>query len=69
MLKGKDAKRCNNCGHLLTKTNEGFNRKQVDHSLYCPCRKPQAGWLRHLCGHPLDSPVGAWTQRAVHGKF
>jgi hypothetical protein len=45
MMKSKDAKRCKICGHLIQHTSEGSKHKQFDHSFYCPCRKPEAGWL------------------------
>jgi len=52
MLKGKDAKRCKNCGHLLMLTDKGLKHKLSSHSFYCPCRKPEAGWLGHYTDNP-----------------
>jgi DNA-binding transcriptional ArsR family regulator len=31
----------------LQLTSGGCSHKQLDHSFYCPCRKPEVGWLGH----------------------
>jgi len=47
IMKGKNANRCKGCGHLIHRTSEGYKHKQSNHSFYCPCRKPEIGWLGH----------------------
>lgn len=33
--------RCRNCGHLITKIDNKLHHKQINHSMYCPCGKPE----------------------------
>lgn len=33
--------RCKNCWHLVIFEDEKVKHKQSNHSMYCPCRKPE----------------------------
>jgi len=33
--------RCKNCGHLVFVEDAKLKHKQSNHSMYCPCRKPE----------------------------
>jgi hypothetical protein len=41
MNKTKAPNRCKNCGHLLLAEDGKAKHKQGNHSMYCPCRKPE----------------------------
>jgi hypothetical protein len=41
MKKNEDSGRCKNCGHLVFVEDGKLKHKQGNHSMYCPCRKPE----------------------------
>jgi hypothetical protein len=52
--------RCRNCGHLITKTNNQLHHKLSNHSMYCPCRKPE------ICNAEKFFPSGSAREFLRH---
>jgi hypothetical protein len=42
MGKADSRLRCKNCGHLMFIEDGKLKHKQGNHSMYCPCRKPES---------------------------